>query len=73
MFFYVDTILPTIDQNQFAYQRGKSTVDAIICAIDKLTRSLDESHTKYVTSVFLDMSKAFDKMDRGKLMIICWA
>ena len=70
MFFYVDTILPTIDQNQFAYQRGKSTVDAIICAIDKLTRSLDESHTKYVTSVFLDMSKAFDKMDRGKLMIM---
>lgn len=49
---------------------GKRTADAIICVLGKLTRSLDESHMKYGTSAFLDMSKAFDKMDSGKLMIM---
>lgn len=68
MFFYVQTILPSIGENQFAYQKGRSTVDAVISAIDSWTKILDETPSQFITSVFIDMSKAFDRMDRGKLL-----
>ena len=68
MHFYVQFVLPTIDGNQYAYQKGRGTVDAIIAAIDNWTQLLDEPKSKYLTVAFLDMSKAFDKMDRGKLI-----
>lgn len=59
-----------IDQRQYAYQRGKISIDAVNSAIDILTKQLHEKKPKYVSSAFLDMSKAFDKMDKGKLL--CW-
>ena len=68
MYFYVDHVLPDLNTNQFAYQKGKSTVDALLCAIDFWTGQLDKPDAKYVTTAFLDMSKAFDRMDRGKLI-----
>ena len=39
-----------------------------MCAIDFWTGLLDKPDAKYVTTAFLDMSKAFDRMDRGKLI-----
>ena len=68
MFFYVQSILPSISHNQYAYQKGKSTVDAVISAIDSWTSILDDNESKLVHTAFIDMSKAFDKMDRGKLL-----
>lgn len=67
MFFYVGLVLHDIDPCQFAYQKGKSTIDAITTAMDHWTKLLDEPNSRYVTVAFLDMSKAFDKMDRGQL------
>ena len=68
MFFYVRLVLHDIDPCQFAYQRGKSTIDAITTAMEHWTKLLDEPNSRYVTVAFLDMSKAFDKMDRGQLL-----
>ena len=42
MYFYVDHVLPDLNTNQFAYQKGKSTVDALLCAIDFWTGQLDK-------------------------------
>jgi hypothetical protein len=71
MFFFCVTILPTIKDNQFAYQKGKSTTDALITAIDLWTKVLDEKPNNSITAAFLDMSKAFDGIDKGKLVSIC--
>lgn len=68
MSFYVKLVLPDIDPCQFAYQKGKSTIDAITTAMEHWTKLLDEPNSRHVTVAFLDMSKAFDKMDRGKLL-----
>lgn len=68
MYFYVLTVLPSIKSNQFAYQKGKGTVDAVIAAIDQWTLEIDQPNQKSTNIGFLDMSKAFDKMDRGKLI-----
>ena len=53
-----------LNTDQFAYQKEKSTVDALLWAIDFWTGQLDKPGAKYVTTVFLDMSKAIDRMDR---------
>jgi hypothetical protein len=73
MHFYTQAVLPGLNGNQFAYQKGKSTTDAVISAIDHWTHLLDKPNMKSVPVSFLDMSKAFDKMDRGKLVSLMLA
>jgi len=68
MHFYAKLVLPGIHPSQFAYQKGKSTVDALTSAVDNWTALLDQTNIKIVTTVFLDMSKAFDRLDRTKLI-----
>jgi hypothetical protein len=67
MFFYSKVVLPTIGSDQLADQKGKSTTDAILSAVDRWTEMLDEKiHS--IPIAFLDMSKAFDRMDKSKLL-----
>ena len=68
MYFYAHYIVPSIGSNQYAYQKGKCTTDAIITAVNTWTDMLDQKGIHSIPSAFLDMSKAFDRMDKSKLL-----
>ena len=70
MYFYSKSVLHTKGSDQFAYQKGKSTCDAILSAVDMWTTSLDQKGVHSVPVAFLDMSKAFDRMDKPTLLKI---
>jgi hypothetical protein len=57
-----------LDKNQYAYQRNLSTTDALLDVIHNWCLELDDLKTSHVSSAFVDMSKAFDKMDPNILM-----
>lgn len=65
MFLYTQSVLPTIGHEQLAYQKGKSTTDAILSAVNLWTEMLDQSIPS-IPVVFLDMSKEFDRIDEHK-------
>ena len=68
MFFFSKSVLPSIGPEQFAYQKGKSTTDAILSAVYVWTEVLDRKKVDKTLLPFLDiMSKAFDCMDKSKL------
>ena len=54
-----------ISENQFGFQKGKSTVDCIFTLHSILTKTLDAGEKLYC--VFVDYEKAFDKVDRSLL------
>ena len=68
MHFYAKAVIPGINQNQFAYQKGKCTTDAVASAVDKWTELLDVPKVKSLPTAFLDMSKAFDRMCHTRLL-----
>lgn len=47
-----------ISDSQHGFQKGKSTISAIISLTESLIDGIDEE--KYITALFLDYSKAFD-------------
>ena len=47
------------DENQFAYQKHKSTEDALILTIDTITEYLNDNSKNYVRGVFIDFTSAF--------------
>ena len=55
-----------MSNSQFGFQKGKSTVDAILSFLDKLNNHLDNKH---VVSVFCDLSKAFDCVNHEQLLM----
>lgn len=57
-----------LQKNQYAYQAQISTVDALLHLIHNWCQELDNSHTSHITTVFIDMSKAFDRMDPNLLI-----
>ena len=61
-------ILP--DQ-QYAYRKQRSTEDALTVAIDRLYAARDDK--KYSASVFIDLSKAFDKVQHKTLIRILYS
>ena len=52
-------------QNQFGFQKGKSTVDCIFTLHSIISKTLDAKEKLYC--VFVDYEKAFDKVDRSLL------
>ncbi|MES9880358.1 MAG: reverse transcriptase family protein [Sedimenticola sp.] len=54
-----------ISNNQFGFQKGKSTVDAIFILHSIITKTLSSGKKLYC--VFIDFEKAFDKIDRSLL------
>ena len=53
-------------ENQFGFQKGKSTHFAIMLLTDKITEGLDRGEC--LIGVFLDFSKAFDTVDHDILL-----
>ena len=53
-------------ENQFGFQKGKSTHFAIMLLTDKITEALDRGEC--LIGVFLDFSKAFDTVDHDNLL-----
>ena len=64
---YRSAVLPKLNENQYAYQKGKSTTDALVTAIDDWTRDLDDKNTVCIRVALKDFSKAFDKMQHSRL------
>ena len=50
-----------LHENQFGYQKGKTTHMALITLIDKITEALDQG--ELVIGIFFDFSKAFVTVD----------
>ena len=51
---------------QFDFQNGHSTDHAVLQLVDQITESFE--NTKYTLGVFIDLSKAFDTVDRSVLL-----
>ena len=54
------------EANQFGFTRNSNTTSACITYIDKIQRALNEK--KLVCTIFLDVAKAFDCVDRKLLL-----
>ena len=52
--------------SQYAYRKCHSTEDALIDAVEWITRRVDAGHVAAVTSI--DLSRAFDSVDHGVLL-----
>ena len=53
--------------SQYAYRPCHSTEDAVTDAVEWMTRRVDAGYVVAVTSI--DLSKAFDSVDHGVLLI----
>jgi hypothetical protein len=53
-------------KNQYGYQTGKSTTDALHAINNKITKALDEG--KYVGGILVDLEKAFDTLEKQALV-----
>ena len=54
------------DPNQFAYKKGLSTVDCLLCFQHFVLSNLDKAEVDGVHAILLDYSKAFDKVNQEK-------
>ena len=57
MSLFSKSVLPFIGAEQFAYQEGKSTTDAILSAVYLWTEVLDRKKVHTIPEAFLYMSK----------------
>lgn len=56
-----------LNPSQFAYQKGLSTTDALLQAIDDWIKILDEKPNTVIYTLCLDFSKAFDRVQKSTL------
>lgn len=54
-----------LNVNQFGYQKGKGTADALNHINNHITRALNEG--KYAAAIMIDLQKAFDTLDKDIL------
>lgn len=59
-----------LTERQNAYIQGRSTIRAIYMALCKINEAL--SRREHVVGVFLDLSKAFDRVDHSVLLTKLW-
>ncbi len=55
-----------LDESQFGFRKGRSTELAAALFTDNVKRKVDEG--KLVGAVFIDLTKAFDTLNHGKLL-----
>lgn len=55
-----------IHENQFGFRAGRSTESNLLCCYEKVTSCLDSGLN--IDVIFLDMAKAFDKVDHSLLV-----
>ena len=55
-----------LSPSQYAYRKCHSTEDALVDAVEWITRRVDTGHVAAVTSI--DLSRAFDSVDHGVLL-----
>src|SRR5207253_9240088 len=60
-----DFVLKTkgLSKQQFGFQRGKSTLDALKYINEEITEALNNN--KFVNIIFIDLQKAFDSINRS--------
>ena len=58
--------LETISKKQFGFMAGRSTMQAVYCLVQDLYEARNRAHVAAV--VFLDLRKAFDTVDHGRLL-----
>ena len=60
-----------LSPSQYAYRTGHSTEDALVDAVEWMTRRVDDGEVVAVTSI--DLSRAFDSVDHDVLLTkLCW-
>ena len=55
-----------LSEHQFGFRRNRSTEHAILELSNKISKAIDKG--EYTIGVFLDLSKAFDTVNRGILL-----
>ena len=56
------------NQTQHGFMRGRSCLSALLSVYDQLMQNLSECPSSCIDMIYLDFSKAFDKVDHGILM-----
>lgn len=56
-----------INENQYGFQKGRSTADILVKFSDFIHENLNEN--KHVIALFIDFSKAFDTLNHSKLIL----
>ncbi|GBO09151.1 putative RNA-directed DNA polymerase from transposon BS [Araneus ventricosus] len=63
--------LNLIPEEQYGFRRGHSTIDQILYFAQSVRDAHNLKLTKHTISVFLDLTKAFDKVWKNKLLVKC--
>ncbi|GBM03393.1 putative RNA-directed DNA polymerase from transposon BS, partial [Araneus ventricosus] len=63
--------LNLIPEEQYGFRRGHSTIDQILYFAQSVRDVHNLKPTKHTISVFLDLTKAFDKVWKNKLLVKC--
>ena len=66
--FYVEFVICYFPESQNGFRRGRSTVDSIFCS--RLISSYCREKNIFLIKCFIDLTKAYDKVDRKVLWLL---